>query len=630
MKKKFDIGLFISTILFSSSLFATDNILDIDSLLDDIENKTDLSEKTKLENSGISFIYTRNDLERMQVRYLKDILKSGSIFGYTENRYGLPDPLTQGDSIPFMSSSIRIFIDNQEVMGGMYGSGLILYGDLDIRFVDHIEIYTQSPTYEYSTEPTIMLIKLYSKTALKDEGTKLEITASSYDSTRLEGYTSRELNGGWSYFSYISNEQLNRKHYDSFDTDLSRDRKVTHIFTSLKNKNNHINIDFVRSQKDGFAGPSLDATPIDTTLKANSFHIGYDTNIDNFSFLVAYDYLGTKNYLEDDQQPIESRDVNTVSKIVSTELKYKKKIDEHSLIIGAKYRYKKYYFDKYILNGEDVDLKDNEQQDVANIFAEDQYFVMQNLIFTTGIQGVFVSNKDALYNKNSNLLLYRTGLTYLLDNFIFKTVASHSEAFLEPYLVDSSLIEEGNIKNSRSDTIYEDIIYQSNINRYEAILGYQINENYLLPNDTTGVLSAQEDDLKAFLAILRWETKYNQYDKFFSEVSYMNIKNLGDIDRLKIYKFVLRNLNTIGKFDIFNEIIFDRDNKKQKNFYDYSAGVIYHYKNNFNLSLKAENIFDKASETSYLRIDPSTKEQETSLEISPIDPRVTFSMEYMF
>ena len=632
MKRKLNFSLLVSALLLSSSLYGVENSLDIDSLLDDIENKTDLSEQTKLENSGISFVYTRNDIERMQVRYLKDILKLGSIFGYTENRYGLPDPLTHGDSKPFMSSSIRIFIDNQEIIGGMYGSGLILYGDLDLEFVDHIEIYTQSPTYEYSTEPTIMLIKLYSKTASKDEGTKVELLTASHKSTRINAYTSSELANGWSYFSYVSRENLNRRRYKSFDTELSRDKQVGHIFTSFQNENNHINIDFVRSKRDGFAGPSFDATPIESSLNSDSLHIGYDADIDNFSFLLAYDYLGTKNRLTDDNVVLSMRDVDTTSKIFSTEFKYKKNIYENSLIVGAKYRYKKYNFDKYILNNIKMPLKENKKQSVVTLFIENQYFAMQNLIVTAGLQGVYVNNKDAINNKESNLLLYRFGMTYLSNNFIFKTVLSHSEAFLEPYLIDSpSFVVSEEIAESKSDTIYENIIYQKDNNRYELVIGYQRNENYLLPDRAeAGKLNAQDKDIEASLAIGRWEHKYNKYDKLFTEFSYLKICNIGDIDSIGTYKVVVRNLNSYNSFDIFNEIVYDRNDLKNKNFYDYSTGVTYHHKKYLNFAFKAENLFDKADVTSYSRIDVIDKKELEPLTISPIDRRFTVSMEYMF
>jgi len=642
MKKRFNVSLLISALFFSTSLYSIESNLDIDSLLDDIKNKTDLSEKTKLENSGISFIYTRDDIERMQARYLKDILKSGSIFGYSENKYGLPDPLTQGDSMPFMSSSMRVFIDNQEITGGMYGSGLILYGDLDIEFVDHIEIYTQSPTYEYSTEPTIMLIKLYSKSSVKDEGTKISLLGAQDKSLRINAYTSRELSNNWSYFTYVSRENLNRTKYKSFDTEISRDKKVAHIFSSVQNENNNIYVDFIKSKRDGFSGPSLDATPTGNSLDLTSFHIGYDSKIDNFAFLIAYDYFATKNNLTDDVTPIQSEPFNgtypysslnieTTSKIFSTELKYKRKIDKHSIIIGTKYRYKKYYFNKYLLNNIKMPHKKNTQQCVSTLFAEEQYLVMQNMMLTAGIQNVYVYNKDALTNKKNNLLLYRFGITHLIDRFIFKTVFSHSESYLEPYLIDSSLVVDGKIKNNSSDTIYENIIYKTEYNRYEIVVGYQINENYLLPDkDNRGKLNAQNQDIQASLAIARWEHKYNKYDKFFTKLSYMNVQNIGDLENYNSYKFVVRNLNTYKKFDIFHELIYDRDNINKENFYDYSTGFVYHHKKNLNLSFKAENLFDKADVVSYIRIDPVSFEEEEKLKVSPIDRRFTLSMEYLF
>ena len=123
--------------------------------------KRDLSEKTKLENSGIRTIYTRDELNRMQVHYLKDILKVLYPINYRENYFGVTDPYNPNTKVPFMSGSIKVYIDDQEILDGIYGSGLSVYGNMDIDFVDHIEIYFGIPTYQYSTEPAVMLIKLY-------------------------------------------------------------------------------------------------------------------------------------------------------------------------------------------------------------------------------------------------------------------------------------------------------------------------------------------------------------------------------------------------------------------------------------------------------------------------------------
>jgi len=158
----------ITSLFIINSLSADES--EIDDLLNSISAKDDLSQKTKLENAGISYVYTREDIQRMQAHSLKDILKSAYPFSYSENNYGLPDPYTMGVNIPFMSSSMRVYIDDQEITPGLYGSGMIIYGDMDVDFIDHIEIYSGNPTFEFSIEPAFTIIKLYSKNAQRDGG----------------------------------------------------------------------------------------------------------------------------------------------------------------------------------------------------------------------------------------------------------------------------------------------------------------------------------------------------------------------------------------------------------------------------------------------------------------------------
>ena len=102
------------------------------------------------------------------------------------------------------------------------------------------------------------------------------------------------------------------------------------------------------------------------------------------------------------------------------------------------------------------------------------------------------------------------------------------------------------------------------------------------------------------------------------------------IDKYRVYKATVRSINSYNNFDIFNEIIFDRNNVNRKSYYDYSAGVKYHKTQDITFSFKAENIFHKASETSYYRVNSQTFTQEEPLLISPIDRKITLIMEYLF
>lgn len=639
MDKTLIYKLIIVGLLFLSSLNAQDNVddLSIDDLLSDIENKTDLSQKTKLENSGISFIFTRDDIERMQARYLKDILKSDANFAYKENRYNLADPLSNGDSVVFMSSMIRVYIDNQEITSGMYGSGMITYGDIDIGFVDHIELYAQSPTYEYVTEPTMMLIKLYSKSTAKDEGTKVEVNVASYKSSRVTGQAAHDLGNSWSYFSYATLYQNNRPKTDSFGTELSRDSKNAHLFASFQNKNHHILVDALKVKKDMFAEVSMDATPSEAYVDFTGLHLGYDGTVDNFSFLATYDYLKSGTDFKDDvtpilgMMPIANRIVNTQTNTFTGEVKYKLKTTNNTLTTGLKYRYKKFNVDKFVINSILIPDKSNTAQSVSTVFMEDQYLIEDNFVIIGGVQYVHVKNNGAKFNKKNDLMGYRLGATYLTPNWTFKTIASHTEFYLEPYLVDSTFIPTKDLDTTEADIIYEDIIYKVDNNKYELIAGYMKIKNYLTPNGR-GQLDTYQKDLDIVAILARWTYSYSKYDKLFSEFSYQQRDNLPFIQKYKIYKVVIRGLNTFGKFDIFNEVIYDRNNFMKKNFYDWSAGVKYNHTKDLIISVKGENILNKAQESEFMRMDPSTSpfQPEEPLSVSPIDRKFTLSLEYLF
>ncbi len=254
---------------------------------------------------------------------------------------------------------------------------------------------------------------------------------------------------------------------------------------------------------------------------------------------------------------------------------------------------------------------------------------MENLNIIGGLQYVYVKNKGALFNKSNNLPGYRFGLTYLKNGWIFKTIASHSESYLEPYLVDSSFIAKKDIDNFKSDIIYEDIIYELENNKYELIAGYTKIKNTLV-STPTGILRAYTENINVYSAITRWTHHYNRYDKLFAEFSYTQLNNLPTINKHKSYMATIRSLNTYKNLDFFNELIYNRNNISKKNYFDWSLGAEYHYTKDLTLSLKGENILNAAKETSFVRINPTTYQQQTPLLTSPIDSKVTFSMEYLF
>jgi len=617
---------------------------EISDLLNDIEIKTDLSQKTQLENSGVSFIYTRDDIDRMQITNLKDILKSIYPVGYTENKYGISDPFFIGTIHPFVSSKIRLFIDNQELTTGLFGSGLSILGSVNIDWVDHIEIYTQSPTYEYATEATITLIKLYTRSVLKDEGGKAKVNAGSYGASFVNAYYADYIDD-WSYFVFGSLNNDKRKKYYSHDTTLSRDKKGSLSLATLHKGNTNILLTVADEKRDGFVDVSLDASPQKSTIDFQYVHIGVDTKIGDFSYLLTYSYFKMKTEMLDDVTPIpvapyygmfplQSAETSSNSMVLTGEVKYTLQASNNKLITGLKYRTKRSGWNTSRFNG--VSLIGNQPHDDENIqnvitaYIENQYSLQSNSILTTGIMYSQVNNEYS--SQNDDLLMYRLGHTYTNDNLVFKTIYSHTLVPLEPYLVNSATYTATPTSNydlEEYDTILENIIYEKDENKYELILDYTQVQNMFLPN-LQGKLENYNKTASMYGANARWTHNYNRYDKLFIDISYRELSNLPIVDNYKIYSSIIRNVNSYKKFDIFNELIYNRNNIQEKDFFDYSLGIKYNYLRDFIVSLKGTNLFDSANTTSYYRVNTTTFTPEEPLKISPIDQKVMLSMEYIF
>ena len=617
---------------------------EIGDLLNDIEVKTDLSQKTQLENSGVSFIYTRDDINRMQITNLKDILKSIYPVGYNENRYGVSDPFFTGSNHPFVSSQIRLYVDNQEITNGLYGSGLLMLGSMNIDWVDHIEIYMQSPTYEYTTESTITLIKLYTRSVTKDEGGKVKTSVGSYGASFINGYYTDYIND-WSYFVFGTLNNDKRKKYQSHDSTLSRDKKSSLSIATLHKGNTNILLAVVDQKQDAFVNISLDASPEKSTLNSQYLHIGVDTKIGDFSYLLTYSYFKTKTEMLDNVTPLpfapyygmfplQSVKTSSNSMVLTGEVKYTLQVSNNKLITGLKYRTKRSTFNTSTING--VSLVGNQPNDDKNIqnvltaYIENQYALESNSILTTGIMYSQVTN--AYSTQDDDLFMYRLGHTYTNDNLVFKTIYSHTLVPLEPYLINSATYlarPTSHYNPEQYDTVLENIIYEKDENKYELIFDYTQIRNMFFP-DSQGKLENYNQIVKMYGTNARWTHNYNKYDKLFIEIGYRKLSSLPTVNNYKLYSSILRNINTYKKFDIFNELIYNRDSTTKKDFFDYFLGIKYNYSSDFIVSLKGTNLFDKAKTTSYYRVSPTTFTQEAPLQISPIDQKVMLSMEYLF
>ncbi|WP_041671812.1 hypothetical protein [Sulfurospirillum barnesii] len=619
--------MFLSLVCLGTGVLAENSI---EELLHTIEKTNDFSKKTKLENNGFSTIYSRNDLDMMQVRYLSDILKY-TIDGYRISRYSLPDPLSFGP-IPFASSMVRIFIDDQEVTTAMYGSGMMIVGDLDLGFADHIELYNLSSSFEYSSEPTSLLVRIFSKKADADGGGSIQtLVTSRGGSTQNVQYIGRE--NGIDYMSRISSSYDKRKEYETSKEDLNRDVKRYNLLTSIHDETQSVLINASKANKGAWIGPSADASLDNAKISSEDAHIGYTKTVENWKFSLAYDGLKDEVLYEDSPlfyykgTPVNKLESKAQSSALTTELKYNTTLGNHHLITGVKYRQKWVEFGTVKMNGVSIPQNEHTRQAVGSFFLEDSYLIADNLVATLGIQTSHVDNNEGY--KSENIQMLRAGITYTNDAWTSKSFFFHTEGYIEPYLIDSFFMKTAYPKKMILDSFAQEFKYEEGASLYEFFISYGWIDNTPYVDETLRVNSA--DGITQHLnASLQYTYHYNTINKVLLSYRYKRIDHSGYDVVYENHQIVLRNQNRYGKFDFFEEMFITHSKYYDYTGYDLTLGLRYNVNDNFILSLKGQNLLGKGEKQYFSRFDFSTMTPLKSLGIPVQERQIVLGFEWLF
>ena len=621
---------------------------DIEALLKTIEQKSDLSEKTKKENWGITYIYTRQDLQKMQARYLKDILLSLFPIQYKINNYGLYDPIASTPRSPFLSSPIKLFIDNQEISVGMYGSGLILYGDMDITFADHIEVYIGSPSFKISTEPSLMVIKIYTKSAKRDGGNKVAAYLQSFGGKMAYFHTADELSSGWSYFGYVNSFDDRYKKINHLNSRLSRNRKVVHALGTLQKDKKRFLVDIVHKSVDAFIDQSVFATPDRSRIDVDYFHIGYDETKGDWLYYFTYERTQTKSgFLDLYRNAIQqinrlygqnlpySLDTKSHSDIYTAALQYDYHIDQKSsLQVGGKYRYKNGVYTKLIYNDAQLPLLGNDTQKVASVFTEYKYRIDDATIFNFGLNHFDVRNNNS--NQNDKFTDMRAFLTHLAGDWTFKTILSYIHFYPDLYLIHSLFLKNPTRKLplQKHRFFTQEIAYTYKRQKYILDLTFITGKNYLLPDSTNPLLlSPYEGTLQYQRVLMRFVQEYREYDKF--QIG-LNINKVFNLPRSSLYKnstivqtmVSMKNFNTFSWGDLYNEIDYFYDSWRQKHQFHYNVALSLQLSKDLHLKIKGENLFNSSIAQDFYVLSPALSLQK--LPVRLFDRRFSIGLEYTF
>jgi len=608
------IGLFFVFSLYANSL---------DSILNKIEFSDDLSNQTKQESGGISYIITRYQLDMMQAKYLKDILKT-TVVSNGSNRYNLLDPVSLIIT-PFGNNNIKIYIDDYEITSIYSENPIYLFSNLRLDFVDHIEVYYFSSADKYFSEPMYITIKLYSKNPKRDSGLNLFTTFSSKYTAQAFNYAKDN------YFISVSKNNYNQK-----VNNISKNSDTYNVFAKMQIGKNNFMFNSIIDKRDAFLGLSMDGKPDKSYIENKNFYLGYDRNFDIFKLNYILSYQKNEMEFEEEKpmliylknKPISSVYNKYLSLIQLLKISKEKESNKNNLTYGMIFKDSKKLDSTSKINNQKYDglteiLK-------YTIFADDKYQYLTNSIFNIGISYSLYKNISNDTSTKFNVKNLKIGNTYLYNSQnIFKLFYYHTETTPPDYVL-GGLFTSKDLKVSKADNYI--LSYKNNLKNdylFELYLLYSNSKDLLIFNGQEGIVNNSEN-VYAKIIDIRFTKYYNYINSAVLEyfkVFFDNVYNLKSHE-----KFTILNTHRYKKFDFFENIIYKKVTHDDgiNDGLDLDLGIKYNLNDNFAISLKGESLLSSRYKEEYFRYDIQNRRFIEPITSASTPRNIVLNMEISF
>jgi len=621
---------------FQSNIYAED----LETLLDIYAKESDLSVETKKEAAGNVIVYTRQDLEKMQVKSISELLKNIPFIRYNENRLGYTD-LSYGKGRVTTSSDARVYINERELISPFYGNALGIISKFDIAYVDHVEIYYGVTSFEFGVEPSNMVVKLYTKDPNRENGGEIKTSYSSHNSNEINlsyGSVFEE----YSLYTYIDSKTTNEKKILHEGTNLSRDKESLHLFLSLQNENNRLEYNRIQAKSDFFSAglgggdgsPNLNETDVTYNLLG-----WYSTWLeDKLSLSLDYIYLESKTKQGDDEPlgllppfnvPYNSFFNESHENQLSAIVKYREEIKNHNILAGLQFRDKSFKSKKTQVDNTIIpNTRTYNSEKIYGLFLEDNYLINDNNLIVAAAK--YDSVKPNANLNDQELFLYRLGYIYKEDDFKVKAFYTSSQKKFDPnFYYNLTFTTLTDLEKQEDNKISLELNWDKYPYTYGIYLFNLKQENKLYLDRNTSSYKNSSKDYETNGISLTYSYNFDKLNRIDANLFIMKEENDQSNYNNTVHGGYVRLLNSVGKFDIYNELIYRNGYENLSAGYDYSAAVTYKHTNDLRFSLKGENILNNALETIYTETDPLNG-TNTIGPFSTTTKRFWATMEYRF
>ena len=614
--------------IFTTFLFSQELLLD--NMLKEYEDSESLYKKTKQESAGHLLVYSRDDLDKMQAYSLKDVLKTVRLYTMQVNNTGAIGILNSTAGKTAMPP-IKLYIDDFEVSTVMQKNALDMYVDMDIYFVDHIEIYQGGSSIAFGNEPGSMVIRLYSKDPKRENSTSAQIGIDSKSGANLRAL-SAGTTGDYNYLIYANSAKVNNDKYSRNNQEVSRDdtRYQAH-FKISQDDNFAIEIDAITTKSDIFSGFGSAPTGGDSTktyayIKAvkylpNDFILSLGAAQER-KILNNTDAFGIGTSLSNDIQ------VDVKSHTYKADIQKKIVNGNSDLLLGIEIQKKEFK----IKSCEGLPIASEYKPDSTNIYMiylEELYNLNENhlLAFSAKLDR-YENNIGKSSNEYSIRLGYIAVLNEAWSSKIFAIRRYTAPKMLQTSFTPPSYKPNPNLESSYIDMLSGELEYKNDKNRLVFGGAYkEISDSIALSQTSNGLMYINKDSNIYFQRYyVRAEHQFNINNKITLEV----FKAFKEVDGSPDSGGLIQVFNTIGKFDIYNELVYrsgvtlnyGMGDFKLDQSYDYTLSISYKLNKHINVKAKGENLLDKAIK--------SPIDAQGLLQIPAVERRAILTMEYTF
>ncbi len=615
------------------------------------EEKADLSNKTKKESLGHVIVFTRKDLDIMQANYLADVLKLVPNSNFGPNKYGVESITGLGRRYQ-ISTRYRLYINDHEISSISTYSPFLTYDRYPLDNIDHIEIYFSPGAISASNEPSLMIIKMYTKRPERENATILKGILDNKSGHQLGIFSGRKLDENRSYLFTLSHAKIDFDKLTVNNRDISRDQKRIHLFFQYNVNNWYIDTSLSYVDRRNFFGFSLDGSPEKEGMYSAVGFIsatGQFLQDKSLKINLAYD-IQRRQIIEKNKQadggilhpafkqatlPTYIDEVRTLHKLAFT-INKEWNTSNNELLIGAFVRYYQQDLDKFSVEYLDGAIKRDEKNNpnfnvvdyfwISSIYIENKHNLNDRNLFIIGAR---LDDYKFEGNKTQKDINTRVGyISYPRDNWLIKGFITKGYLLPSMFTVETSLNKKLDPVNFISYTT--ESTYKINNHSISGFLCIEEITNDFTYNPVTRSIENSNQKYTIFIGSLRYIWDVNPFNKFEfyvwkSKIDKSSVKTLSPT--LGGYTRLLTEYKT---WKVYNELVF-RDkytnelyNRKVDATFDYTFGISKEFKNGWILKFKGENIFNNSAKVLYKPIIGSVYEYQA------FDRRFLITLEKVF